>query len=165
MKYRYEKLPTPCRAKKNNLAPALHLELPMTSWIFAEFTSVIFAYFLSLIFQSLTKSSPLIPFKHFFWRDSLIGVMSLVPHFFKNLRHQYLHLEMHVTITTVYMYLNPPSYLLFSLRRYLWIHNKYFYGTPFVPLLFHDELVFFSKENINLLIKSIGFLYNILHLL
>jgi hypothetical protein len=113
MKYRYEKLPTPCRAKKNNLAPALHLELPMTSWIFAEFTSVIFAYFVSLIFQSLTKSSPLIPFKHFFWRDSLIGVMSLVPHFFKNLRHQYLHLEMHVTITTVYMYLTPPSYLLF----------------------------------------------------
>jgi hypothetical protein len=61
----------------------LHLELPMTSWIFAEFTSVISAYVLSLIFQSLTKSSPLIPFKHFFWRDSLIGVMSLVPHFLR----------------------------------------------------------------------------------
>ena len=135
MKYRYEKLPTPCRAKKNNLAPALHLELPMTSWIFAEFTSVIFAYFLSLIFQSLTKSSPLIPFKHFFWRDSLIGVMSLVPHFFKNLRHQYLHLEMHVTITTVYMYLHLKYFFkkvlsslipfIFFCRRYLRIYSKY----------------------------------------
>jgi hypothetical protein len=54
------------RLSLETAGPALDLELPMSSCILAEFTPVTAADVLSLISQIPTKSSPFIPFQHFF---------------------------------------------------------------------------------------------------